>query len=149
MVTQSPNLRNTYLSHAQFLCPFVSEFHTFYCASLICLWTMCLTPQCFNYSNSMFYYLIESLEFLLQNFPGCSHLFPYLYVVVQSLVSDSLQPHGLQHARLLHPPLSPGVCTNSCPLSRWCHPTVSSSVIPFSCLQSFPFFVWILYEELI
>ena len=54
-------------------------------------------------------------------------------------VSDSLQPHGLQDTRLLCPSLSPGVCSNSCPLSRWCHPTISSSVIPFSSrLQSFP-----------
>ena len=50
-----------------------------------------------------------------------------------------LGPHGLQHARLPCPSLSPGVCSNSCPLSQWCHPTISSSVIPFSsCPQSFP-----------
>ena len=56
-----------------------------------------------------------------------------------SVVSDSLQPHGLQHARLSWSSLFPGVCSNSCPLSRWCRPTISSSVIPFSsCLQSFP-----------
>ena len=56
-----------------------------------------------------------------------------------SVMSNSLQPHGLQHARLPCPSLSPGVCSNSCPLSQWCHPTISSSVIPFSsCLQSFP-----------
>ena len=56
-----------------------------------------------------------------------------------SVVSDSLQPHGLQHATLPSPSLSPGVGWNSCPLSGWCHPTISSSVIPFSsCLQSFP-----------
>ena len=54
-------------------------------------------------------------------------------------MSSSLRPHGLQHARLPCPSLSPGVCSNSCPLSRWCHPTISSSVIPFfSCPQSFP-----------
>ena len=53
--------------------------------------------------------------------------------------SDSLQPHGLQHTRLSCPSPTPGVYSNSCPLSRWCHPTISSSVIPFSsCLQSFP-----------
>ena len=53
-------------------------------------------------------------------------------------MSDSLQPHGQQHARLPCPLPSPGVCSNSCPLSQWCHPTVSSSIIPFSsCLQSF------------
>ena len=50
---------------------------------------------------------------------------------------NSLQPHGLQHARLLCPPLSPRVCSSWCELSWWCHPTISSSVIP-SCLQSFP-----------
>ena len=56
-----------------------------------------------------------------------------------SVMSDSLQPHRLQHTRLLCPPLSPRVHSVSCPLSWWCHPTVSSSVVPFfSCLQSFP-----------
>ena len=54
-----------------------------------------------------------------------------------SVMSDSLQPHGLHHARLPGPSPSPGICSNSCPLSRWCHPTISSSVIPFSCPQSF------------
>ena len=56
-----------------------------------------------------------------------------------SVVSNSLLLHGLQHARLPCPSLSPDVCSNSCPLSRWCHPTISSSVVPFSSyLQSFP-----------
>ena len=56
-----------------------------------------------------------------------------------SIVSDSLRPHGLQHARLPCPSPSPRACSNSCPLSQWCHPTISSSVDPFSsCLQSFP-----------
>ena len=60
--------------------------------------------------------------------------------LVQSLsVSDSLQSHGLQHARLPCPLSSPRPCSNPCPLSLWCHPTISSSVTPFSsCLQSFP-----------
>ena len=49
----------------------------------------------------------------------------------------SLQPHGLWHARLPCPPPTPGACSNSCPLSQWCHPTISSSVVHF-CLQSFP-----------
>ena len=54
-------------------------------------------------------------------------------------MSDSLRPHGLQHARLACPSPTPRACSNSCPLSQWCHPTISSSVIPFSsCLQSFP-----------
>ena len=53
-------------------------------------------------------------------------------------MSDSLRPLRLQHARLPCPSPSPRVCSNSCPLSRWCHATVSSSVARFSCLQSFP-----------
>ena len=54
-------------------------------------------------------------------------------------MSDCLQPHGLQHARLPCPSSTPGACSNSCPSSEWRHPTISSSVIPFSsCLQSLP-----------
>ena len=57
----------------------------------------------------------------------------------RSVVSDSLRPHGLQHARLPCPSPSPTACSNWCPLSQWCHPTISSSVIPFSsCPHSFP-----------
>ena len=57
----------------------------------------------------------------------------------RSVVSDSLQPHGLQHARTPCPSPIPGVYPNSCPLSQWCHPTISSSVVPFSShLHSFP-----------
>ena len=53
-------------------------------------------------------------------------------------MSNSLWPHGLQHTRLPCPSPSPRACSNSCPLSWWCHPTISSSVVPFSsCLQSF------------
>ena len=55
-----------------------------------------------------------------------------------SVMSDSLQPHGLQHARPPCPSPTPRVYSNSCPLSQWCHPTISCSVIPFSShLQSF------------
>ena len=57
----------------------------------------------------------------------------------RSVVSDCLQPRGLQHARLLWPSPTLGVYSNSCPSSQWCHPTISSSVVPFfSCLPSFP-----------
>ena len=68
--------------------------------------------------------------------------FYFLHHSVQficSVVSDSLQPHGLQHARLPCPSPTPGACSNLCPLSWWCHLTISSSVVPFSsCLQFFP-----------
>ena len=57
----------------------------------------------------------------------------------RSVLSDSLQPHGLQHTRPPCPSPTPGVYSNSCPFSQWCHPTISSSVVPFfSHLQSFP-----------
>ena len=56
-----------------------------------------------------------------------------------SVMSYSLQAHGLQHARLPCSSSTPRACSNSCPSSRWCHPTISSSVVPFfSCLQTFP-----------
>ena len=59
--------------------------------------------------------------------------------ISHSVVSNSLRPHGLQHTRLPCPSLTPRACSDSCPSSWWCHPTISSSVIPFSsCLQSFP-----------
>ena len=56
-----------------------------------------------------------------------------------SVMSDSLWPHGLQYTRLPCPSPSPRACSNSCPLSRWCHRTISTFVVPFSShLQSFP-----------
>ena len=65
--------------------------------------------------------------------------FPSFCCFCCSVVSGSLPPHGLQHSRLPCPSPSPGACSNSCPLSQWCHPTISFSVIPFSFyLQSFP-----------
>ena len=64
--------------------------------------------------------------------------FPLL-LFSRSVVSDSLPPHGLQHDRLPCPSLSPIVCSNSCSLIWWCHPTISFSVLYFSsCPQSFP-----------
>ena len=66
---------------------------------------------------------------------GCHCLLRFSH----SVVSNSLSPHGLQHARYSCPSLSPEASWNSCPLNWWCHPTILSSVIPFlSCLQCFP-----------
>ena len=60
-----------------------------------------------------------------------------LLLFSHSVVPNSLRPHGLQHAMIPCPSPSPRVCSHSCPLSQWCHPTISSSVTPFSsCLQS-------------
>ena len=70
------------------------------------------------------------------------HKFLYIARYTQfSSVTQScltLRPHGLQHARLPCPSATPGAYSNSCPLSQWCHPTISSSVVHFSCLQSLP-----------
>ena len=66
-----------------------------------------------------------------------------------SVVSDYLRPHRLQHARLPRPSPPPGACSNSCPSNWWCHPTISSSVIPFSsCPQSFPASIRVFSNEL-
>ena len=64
---------------------------------------------------------------------GCHCLLQFSCLVV----SNSLRPYGLQHARPLCPSPTPGVYSNSCLLSQWCHPIILSSVVPFSCLQSF------------
>ena len=64
----------------------------------------------------------------------------------RSVVSDSLRPHGAQHASLPCPSLNPGACSNSCPLSRWCHPTISSSVVPFSSRLQSPS-IWVFSYE--
>ena len=59
-------------------------------------------------------------------------------VQFSSVVSNSLRPHGLQRAKLPCPSPNPRACSNSCPSNQWCHPAISSSVVPFSYLQSFP-----------
>ena len=75
--------------------------------------------------------LIVSTDLKVTNFQFSS--------VQHSVMSDSLQPHGPQHARPPCPSPAPGVYPNSCSLSQWCHPTISSSVVSFSSgLQSFP-----------
>ena len=81
----------------------------------------------YTWITCLFYYVLWFSSFIEISLLMFSH----------SVLSHSLQPHGLQHARLPCPP-SPRACSNSGPSSRWCHPAISSSVIPFSCLQSFP-----------
>ena len=72
-------------------------------------------------------------------FSSCPQSFPASVQFSRSVVSDSLWPHELQHTRPPCPSPTPGVHPNPCPLSRWCHTTISSSVGPFSsCPQSFP-----------
>ena len=77
---------------------------------------------------------MSELETLLSSTYTCVWL-----LFSHSVMSNTLQPHGLKHARLPCPSLFPWVCPNSCPLSQWCLPTFSCSVVPFSsCLRSLP-----------
>ena len=92
-----------------------------------------------------FFIIWKSKEFviLLKNTNHLLYIYIhtwYFQVLIQficSVMSDSLWPHGLQHARLPCPSPTPGACSNSRPSTQWCHPTISSSVISSFCLQSF------------
>ena len=111
----------------------------FYTFTLIWVIFVCffLCPVTFYCMVDIVDIMFWGLQILLSSFKEYWILFSVLFS--HSVVSDSLRPHGLQHAR---PPCrspTPGVYSNSCPLSWWCHPTISSSVISFSShLQSFP-----------
>ena len=117
-VAQScPNLRSHGLQHARLPCP---------------------SPTPRACSNS------QNRQYTGQIYPPSTNCFqfPQTFSSVQfsrSVMSESLPPCGLQHARPPCPSSTPGVYSNSCPLTWWCHPTISSSVIPFSShYQSFP-----------
>ena len=83
--------------------------------------------------------LLQNYLFKIFNFT----LFYFICHTVQhqfscSVRSGSLWPHGLQHTKPPCPSPTPGACSNSCPSTQWCHPTISFFVVPFSYLQSFP-----------
>ena len=82
-------------------------------------------------------YLIQPLSAGI-HFLYCRHIQFSSVQFSHLVVSDSFRPHGQQHTRSPCLSPTPRVYSNSCPLSRWCHPTISSSVIPFSCPQSVP-----------
>ena len=89
--------------------------------------------------SSMSLHLLSSSLLYLQCLPLWCFSVVSSLLFSCSVVSNSLRPHGLQHTRLPCPSPTPGACSNSCPLSRWCHTAISSSVVPFSSrLQSFP-----------
>ena len=97
-------------------------------------WDRWIRPGTCHPSLRFYDFVLEFLmPVLVISLPFCSVQFS------SSVMSGSLWPHGLQHARLPCPSPILGACSNSWPLCRWCHPTISSSVIPFSsCPQSFP-----------
>ena len=99
-------------------------------------WTELRSEQKHDTRDLTFYQYVKGLYLLISNSAFSSIL---LLLLSCSVMSDSLQPHGLQRSRSSCPSQSPGAYSNSCPLSRWCHPTMLPSVVPFSsCPQSFP-----------
>ena len=111
--------------------------HPAFCDPDIMLQTICLSLL---YRDSC----LVSLRIVIQKGCPCLSSLQWCRMIASvqfshSVVSDSLWPHELQHARPLCPSPAPGVHPNPCPLSQWCHPTISSSVVPFSfCPQFFP-----------
>ena len=96
-------------------------------ARWLCLWLQYFLIACFSIWRKLLWQLWIHLS--------ASKL---TLLFSDQVMSDFSRYHGLQHTRLSCPSLSPGVCPNSCPLNWWCHPTISSSVVPFSShLQSF------------
>ena len=90
-----------------------------------------------NIEQSSICYTVVPCWLSFLNIAMCTCL-SHLSLFSRSFVSNSLRPRGLQHARLPCPSPTPRACSNSCPLSQSCHPTISSSVVPFSsCLQIF------------
>ena len=91
--------------------------------------TFTFIKRLFSSSSLTFFEILISLFLLI----------PLVSQFSGSVIYDSLWPHGLKHDRLPCPSPTPRACSNSCSSSQWCHPTISSSVVPFSsCLQSFP-----------
>ena len=103
------------------------------------IWEMCRLSSIFPI-NFLSGWLIHGSEWSFEvTYFMLLSISPFRSVQFCPAVSDSWQPHGLQHARPPCPSSTPRVCSNSCPLSQWCHPTMSFSIILFSsCLQSFP-----------
>ena len=109
--------------------------------------------------NQFLFALTQELQYISSSSLVISQLFVTLWTAAHQaslsitnsrsllkVMSNSLWPHEPQHARPLCPSPTPRVYSDSCPLSQWCHPTISSSVVPFSCFQSFPasgLFKWV------
>ena len=86
--------------------------------------------KCYAYKASVYQQLLKLKDTGGNGITDCMVQFSH------SVMSDSLQPHGLQHSRLPCPSPTPRACSNSCPSGQWCHSTLSSSVIPFLLLPS-------------
>ena len=124
MTFQEVSVCHYILHRSLFITVFTTLYCNFYSHSYVLLWT--------EHSDGQNFVLFTLVS------PVLAQCLADLLLFSHSVKSNSLQTHGLQHARFSCPSLSPRVCSNSCPLNWWCHPTILSSVIPFSCLQSFP-----------
>ena len=121
--------------HSSAFCKIANSLHTFY---IFLKKSISKVKQILNYNCISERYFEASFKTNRISTVSLS-VNVLLLLFSRPVMSDSLQPHELQHARPPCPSLFPGVCPSSCPLSRWWHPTTSSSVAPFSpCLQSFP-----------
>ena len=145
------------MAHCFLACKISDENSADIFLRIFCTWkvtSLLLLLRFSTFDSKLTFKLIKnkknSFIFNFYNFPHfflCVDLISILFLLSKkslllfshSVVSSSLRYRGQQHVRLPCPWPSPGVCSNSCPLSQWCHPTISSSVIPFSsCLESFP-----------
>ena len=107
--------------------------------SLLLLCNMELSQESTYHASLNFLISLSALVFQPEDLHSHTSVSTSVSQFSRSVTSDSSWPHGLQHTRPLCPSPTPGVYSNSCPLSQWCHPTTSSSVVPFfSCPQSFP-----------
>ena len=114
LTTDGPNIFASFIYLFLYKCIYIYMF--------VCIY-MCVCHICgiYIYMWLLYYIFVVSVQFS------------------RSAISNSLRPHGLQHTRPPCPSQTPRAYSNSCPLSRWCHPTISSSVVPFSSRhQSFP-----------
>ena len=108
--------------------PFIISFNRILLEGCMCV---CLYKMAVIFCMSVLYSILLDYPMIFK--------IEILLLFSHQVMSNSLQPHGLQHTRLPYPSPFLRVCSDTCPLSRWCHPTISSSVIPFSsCPQSFP-----------
>ena len=136
----------------QCMCPKSTHLFTLTTHNVICLLYLTKAEKkkkkrgnCFNLTQIVRHWwegYLSSFTIRAKNIYECHSIKNLTFSSVQvshSVLHNSLQPHGLQNARLPCPSPIPGACSNSCPSSQWCHPTISSSIVPFSsCPQSFP-----------
>ena len=109
-----------------------------YClaSTCLCFWNFFLVVDPFCQSGSFGAFNLFKFKVIINTYVYFINCFSVQFSC--SVVSDSLWPHESQHARLPYPSPAPGVYWDSCPSSRWCHPAISSSVVPFSWPQSLP-----------